>query len=114
MRINNNVIKTAATVGSFTTNPVALSQVIGYAVQVVFTGSPAGTLKLQASVDSVDMPTTEPTNWTDIANSMVSITASGDTVYNVIDVFYTWMRVVYTNTSGTTGSVTVTVNTKGV
>jgi hypothetical protein len=88
-----------------------LDQMFGYSLQIIFTGNPNGTLKLQGSNDSVQL-IKDPVNWTDIQGSSVVITASGNTVYNVTDVMYNWVRVVYTAVSGT-GTCVINANGKG-
>lgn len=116
MRVYNQILDIVPdiSIGSFTSNPAQLQHMIGYAVQIVFTGSPGGTVKLQASNDS---PSVEgfPTNWSDVPNSSLAISASGVTLINVTDAYYNWVRVVYTNSAGSpTGTCTITVNAKGV
>ncbi len=90
----------------------------GYCVQARWTGTPNGTIKLQVSIDGVE-PTVgnsnEPTisNWEDLADSSYSITGSaGSYMWNVNEVNYRWVRVVYTNSSST-GTLNVEYSTKG-
>jgi hypothetical protein len=91
----------------------------GYSIQVVFTGTPTGTFKLQASCDScliADFPNF-PTNWQDITDSPFTVSSAGDYVWNVFDVMYNWVRVVYTDASGGTSTAVITsctFNGKGV
>lgn len=92
------------TVMNATINSPALQtyQVFGYSVQVEFTGTPTGAFKLQASTDAfVANPTAAqlPVNWTDIADSTFTVTAAGNVMWNVSDVQYNWVRVVYTDAS---------------
>lgn len=81
-----------ATVNS---SEVDVSQFVGFSIQCVYTGSPNGALKIQVSNDDED-----PTNWDDLANSTVTITTSGSETYIVADVFYNFIRLVYTYSSG--------------
>ena len=67
-------------------NQIWLGHIANYAIQLVFTGSPNGAFKLQASVDEPDKKNpaeTTVTNWTDIADSTQTITASGDHMWTV-------------------------------
>lgn len=99
---------------------IPLEQIFGYAMQAVWTGTPNGTLKLQASSDAParggtsDGTPDEIANWSDITSSSVAITGSaGNYMWNVDAAFYRWVRLVYTNTSGV-GVLNVKVSVKGV
>lgn len=100
--------------------PVGLYQIFGYTIQLVFTGTPTGSFSLQASADPYyNNPSSSqaPTNWTTIANSTFSVNAAGNVMWNVADVGYNWVQVVYTDTSGGLSSAVITVaemNIKGV
>lgn len=111
----------ASMASSVTSNPLALDQMIGFAAQAVWVGTPTGTLKLQASSDSPVAQTQVSnggpdsiTNWSDIANSSYSIAGSaGNYMWNVTDCFFRYVRVIYTR-SGSTGSLSCSVSIKGV
>lgn len=106
MRIlNENLLNAAPNTLTSTSAPLLVQNMFGYCMQAVFTGTPTGTFKLQASNDPGQFPTS-PTNWADVASSSVSITTGGVTIANVTDVFYNWARVVYTSTA--TGVQTIT------
>lgn len=102
--------------------PVDARYVWQASVQGVFTGSPVGTLKLQASNDVAaagDQSPFTPTNWTTVAQ--VSVSGSGTyyvfdleaaTTRRVVGVCYSWIRVEYTATSGS-GTVTAVLKTNG-
>lgn len=88
-----------------------VQQSYGVAIQAVFTGTPTGTFKLQASAD----PATniQPgqgaggnpvLDWVDIADSSYSVTAAGNYMWNVFDIMYNFIRLVYTDTSGGTST----------
>ena len=119
----------ASTVMNTTLNSQALQleNMFGYAIQIVFTGTPTGTFKLQSSCDPVTKANKvfgangavvyTPTNWTDIANSSFTVAAAGNVEWNVTDVGYNYVRVVYTDGSsgGSTAIVTVAqFNGKGM
>ena len=123
MRVYNKpVIIPANTIMNTTINSQALEllNMYGYSIQVVFTGTPTGTFKLQASSDPVNGVSSglnTPVNWTDVANSSQSITAAGNYMWNVFDVMYNWVRLVYQDTSGGTSTAIITVsqfNGKGI
>jgi hypothetical protein len=104
--------------GTITSKAIDMRQIYGYAVQGIFTGTPLGSIKLQASCDSP--PTNEvggpaPTNWSDIQESSQSISGAGNWLPNVIGSFYNWVRVVYTPTTpgSNAGTLNVRMNAKG-
>lgn len=110
----------ASTVMNTTINSQAmqLENMFGYAIQVVFTGTPTGSFKLQSSCDAVTRASQvfgpngaviyTPTNWTDITDSPFAVTAAGSTEWNVTDVGYNYVRVVYTDTSGGSSTAIIT------
>lgn len=96
---------------SFNSAVVPLTNVFNYAIQIVFTGTPTGNFTLQSSCDT-DTPANlinpNNMNWTTIANSSFTVTAAGNVEWNVDGAGYTWVRVVYTDTSGGTSTAVVT------
>lgn len=118
LTISAGGVMTGTTV--ITSNPVRLDQIYGYAIQAVYTGSPVGTLKLQASSDSPARQTQVSnggpdvvTNWTDITDSSEAVSGAGSFMWNVTGCFYNYVRLVYTNASGT-GVLTAKLSEKGV
>ena len=116
--ITNGAMTGTAVINS---TPVPLDQIFGYAVQAIWTGTPNGTLKLQASCDA-PLNTTQTsnggpdavTNWTDIADSSDMISGSaGSYMWNVDGAYYRYVRVVYVNTSST-GVLNVQITVKGI
>ncbi len=93
-----------------------------YAIQLVATGSPVGTFKLQASSDQGGPTNSQNSivfsdqvvNWTDIADSSQAIAAAGNLMWTVQNPGYQWVKVVYTRTSGTGSLTSARVTTKGV
>lgn len=123
MRIANEAITLSSTdmSGSITGTAIYLGHICNYSIQLVFTGSPSGTFKLQCSNDAGNPNGAVPpslssgvTNWTDIAGSSQVISAAGDITYQVENAGYAWVRVVYTFTSGTGTITSARVNVKGV
>lgn len=109
---NEKIIVSADMSANFESEPILLDQIYGFSFQSVFTGSPNGTFKLQASNDDVKLGF-DVYNWTDIADSSQAITAAGDITWNFDGCFFKWVKVVYTFSSGT-GSCDITYASKGV
>lgn len=87
-----------------------------YSIQVVFTGTPTGIFKLQASADAAEkavvsgnLPSTF--NWTDVDNSSFTVAAAGNVMWNYMFPGYNWVRVVYTDNSGGTSTAIITSST---
>ncbi len=70
-----------------------------------FTGIPNGTLKLEISNDSE--------NWTEYTNSDYALTTDGDVSWNLSNIGYQYIRVVYERNSGS-GNLNVSISGKGV
>jgi len=118
MRLSNELILNAGDAsGDLTSTQGLVAHVFGYSIQIVITGTPEGDIKLQGSSDPVPdasfkVSTFPVANWTDIECSTKTITGAGTLTYDVADVFYNWVRVIYTATSGI-GTLTMRLNTKG-
>lgn len=123
MKQNTIALLTAsAMTGTTTVNSAAIpvDQLWGFAIQAVWTGTPNGTIKLQASCDAptsttqTSSGTSAVVNWTDIADSSVTIAGSaGNYMWNISSAAYRFVRVTYTNTSST-GVLSATMSAKGV
>lgn len=120
MRVYNKKIASAQVLNAdWQSQAQQLQQMSGYAIQVEINGTPTGAFKLQSSNDpylNMLPADQQPTNWTDIANSSFSVSASGSVFWNVSSVYYNWVRVVFTDgSSGTsTATATGTLNAKGM
>jgi len=118
MRLLHEIITPTSDASVMQTSlPGLLAHVWGYSIQAIFTGSPVGTLKLQGSSDPVpdanfSAANYPVVNWTDIAGSSNSVTGAGTIAYDVSRSAYSWVRAIYTPTSGT-GTITVQFFTKG-
>lgn len=106
---------------NITSDPIWLGHVVNYSIQLVFTGTPNGSFKLQCSNDegrpeaaSEDDRDFKITNWTDITDSAQAVTAAGDHTYDVQNAGYRWVRVVWTFSSGSGTLSSARFNTKGV
>lgn len=118
MKVYNVKIVTSAVMNTtINSTPYNVQQIYGFAIQAVFTGTPTGTLKLQASCDPATnyLPANTVTNWTDIASSSTVISAAGNFMWNTPDAMYNWVRLVYTDTSGGTSTAVLNavINAKG-
>jgi hypothetical protein len=124
MKIYNTTSMLPATTvlnASFNGPARQLENMFGYSIQVVFTGTPNGTFKLQASADPVTAAgqvfgangavTYTPTNWSDVSLSPVIVSAAGNYMWNVIDTMYNYVRLVYTDASGGVSTAVLTVST---
>lgn len=109
---NEKIISQADMSTSFLSKAILLDQIYGFSFQAVFTGSPVGSFKLQASNDDVKNES-DVTNWTDVADSSAAVSAAGDLTYNYEGCFFKWVRIVYTAGSGS-GSCNVVYASKGV
>lgn len=101
--------------------PVWLGHIANFAIQLVFTGTPGGNFTLQASNDqgSIDsasgsMQVSGITNWTTVADSAAVVAAAGDVMWTVENAGYTWVRVVWTATSGSGTLTSARAYVKGV
>lgn len=105
-----NAVSMAADIES---EAVLLDQIFGYAAQCRWTGSPSGTLKLQASCQIIHSGETI-TDWDDVSGASVTVesVSTNGTLFNADAQFYKYFRVIFDRTGGT-GSLTVTYNGKG-
>lgn len=125
MQIYNKKLDTNVPLNANYTSPFAqVDQIYTYAVQAVITGTPTGTISLQASNDptlsllfnnvlTTLPPGKGPSNWTTIANSTFTVTTAGIEFWNVNYTGYNYIRVAYTDTSGGTSTATMTITFNG-
>lgn len=121
MNVFNDIILNKVVMNTtITSQAVPVVNMYGFAIQAVYTATPSGTLKLQASADPFNYASPVqppvPTNWTDVTDSSEPVSGAGVFIWNVTGVFYNYVRVVYTDSSGGTSTavLTVTINGKGV
>lgn len=123
MRIKNDSITFDSTdlSGACTSVAINISHISQFAVQLVTSGTHAGTFKIQVSCD-VGSPnaSTESqqaigvTNWTDLANATAAVTNGAAYLINCVDAGYNWFRVVYASTSGSGSITSARANLKGI
>jgi len=101
--------------------PIYLGHIAQCAIQAIFTGTPDGSFKLQCSNDpghpnaqARSEQYADVVNWTDIAGSTQLITAAGDLTYNIENIGYLWVRIVWTFTASTGSLTSCRCNGKGV
>jgi len=98
---NEQFMTAQAMAADFYSEPIKMTLAKGFNIRLEFTGSPVGTLKLQASLDTTNKHSLVPTGsgWSDIPDSSQAVAAAGDHLW--IDTRkYKWVRVAYTATSG--------------
>ena len=114
MRVNNedlleiNDVRTELDMTtSFDLKPIWLGHIANYSIQLIFTGTPGGNFKLQASCDTGKPNAQSETekylnvvNWTDVTDSAFTISAAGNVMWDVQNTGYEWVKVVWTQTSG--------------
>lgn len=105
---------------NFASDPIYLGHVGMYSIQATFSGTPDGSFKLQCSNDfadkeSINVESYAPyiINWSDVGSSTQLITAAGDIMYNVENVGYAWVRLVWEFSASTGTLETARVMTKG-
>ena len=92
-------VPTQSGASTITTGPVFIGAPQEYSVQVDFTGTLAGTIKLQCSNTG--------SNFQDITGSSQTLIAGQQAFYSVLDATYKYVRAVWTP-SGGTGNITFT------
>jgi hypothetical protein len=115
-----NLANNVAMTQTINTNGINLNQIGLYSVQVVWTGSPVGQIKLQISNDPVQVVTSPMTanpagnvvNWSDYSGTPQVVNGAGSFFWKINDVSELWVRVVYLFTSGT-GSLLAQAVIKG-
>lgn len=100
---NETVLSSVLMTADRTSSSVDIGECVGFAVHCIWTGTPAGTIKIQGSNDG--------TNFADI-DSQAAGGGAGQKMFNLSNQMYKYARVVYTFTSST-GSLTAHMSLKG-
>lgn len=90
---------------SFNSEAIDIRLQYGFSVFAVWTGTPAGTLKLQCSPDGINQ-------WTDVPSLSAAVSGAGSYFTNQQWQFYPFLRFVYTRTSGS-GTLNIWFTGKG-
>jgi len=134
MRTFNKTVATNVPLNANYNSPyVQLKNIYTYTMAAIITGTPTGTVQIQASNDPetndtqvntnysagqnpTNPPSTAPVNWVTIANSSFPVSSSGETMWNVNFVGYNYVRVQYIDASGGTSTATMNIifNGKGI
>lgn len=100
--------------------PVAINLYFGYSVQCVYTtsGTLGGVLALQASNSYEQDPQGNVVNtgtWTTLASpAAVTLSAAGNTIFNVADSNYSYFRLIYTPAMSDSGTLNAYATIKGI
>jgi hypothetical protein len=109
MRFYNEPVISAANAATNQNSIAVDSKLCRYAsLQVVTTGTAAGSVKLQVSNDDNG----SVTNWSDLTGATVSVSGANVYLIPAQNMSYQYVRAVYTVTSGT-GTITATMHMVG-
>lgn len=109
--LNESIVTAGNMNADITSIAKNIDESVSYSVQAVFTGSPVGSIELQGSNDVETSSANPPSNWTTITDSITAVTEAGSYLINVEFPAYSWVRLVYTFTSGT-GTLNARINAK--
>lgn len=102
--------------GTVTSGAIPALNLLYLSAQLVAASTAEGTLKIQFSNDVVN-PTlniTEPTNWSDIPDASVAITAPGVFAIPKIDLCYEYIQLIWTPAASDPGTISVNLKVIGV
>jgi hypothetical protein len=104
--VADKVVDAASLAASVTSQVIDIRHQYGFAIFAVWTGTPTGVLKMQASPDGIN-------NWADVSGITASPAgAAGSYFVNKEWQFYPYIRFLYTRSSGT-GSLDIWYTGKG-
>lgn len=121
MRIANGTLiaSSVSLATSWTSGAIYLGHIPFFSVQLVFTGVPEGTFKLQCSNDSGHPDSTGSiaylgvSNWTDVRGSNQIVSEFGNHVWTVQNIGFPWTRVIWTPSAGTGSLIDAQFQLKG-
>lgn len=120
VNIRNIIPKSTTMNATINSTAIQVYDAFSFSIQIVFTGTPSGTFKLQMSDDVAfsGQPNANGSglnaaavNWTDIANSSFDVAAAGNVAWDYSSPGFNWVRVVYTDTSGASSTAIITSST---
>lgn len=133
MRTFNKTVATNVPLNANYNSPyVQLRNIYTYTMSAIITGTPTGTVQIQASNDPetndtqvnvaygagqspTNPPSVAPTNWVTITGSPFAVSSAGEEMWNVNFAGYNYVRVQYIDASGGTSTARMTIifNGKG-
>jgi len=100
MMVATTMLATVSAAANVTSGVLDIGDFTGYSIAAVLTGSDvAGTVSLEVSLDNSTFVT--------VASTSTAITSSTDTIFNISDAQYRYVRCKWVYSSGT-GNLTVT------
>lgn len=114
MRYANDLIFDAVAVASTDTEnseDIDSSSMFQISAQAVVVGDAVGTLKMQGSND-VKTNSAQSLSYSDIANASVAVSGAAVYLIPTTDICYEYVRLTYTNASGT-GTLSTRIKTNG-
>lgn len=120
MRTFNQTVSADVALNTDYTSPaIPLRNIFMFNIAAIISDTPTGSIKLQVSNDpetNDTIPLVEPPNWVDLLGSSFSLTDEGETMWNVHEVAFNYVRVVYTDASSGSSNamMDIIVNSKGV
>jgi hypothetical protein len=111
MRVENDNILDDLTGTDMSTDiegpAISLEHIQGFSVQVKWTGSPLGEILLEASNDVYsEAQKANVSNWIQIPNATVDVSADDEAFFHVPCAFYRWFRLRFDRISGS-GTITL-------
>ena len=96
---------------------VNVASILFASIQLTVTATVNGTFKLQKSDDPANTQAygqyqgaaVVPTRWSDISGASTAVSAAGTIAFDLSNIGYTWVRVVFTDASGSTSTGQLTV-----
>jgi|WetSurMetagenome_2_1015567.scaffolds.fasta_scaffold804487_1 hypothetical protein len=120
MNYNNssflNQLSSSSLGASMTSGALRIRDAVGLAIYLKWTGAGTdGTFKIQVSNDPQDTLSNfdTPSNWIDLPGSNWVASGAGDNMWSIKDTFFSFVRVVFTRSSGTGTIVNASITTKG-
>lgn len=101
---NYKIVTNGDMSSNITSTVVDLSRTDGYSISSSWTGAPAGTIKLQVSIDNI--------LFFDYPSSATVVSGAGSAMWEITTAFYDKVQLVYTRSSGT-GTLNAQINGKG-
>lgn len=106
MREQGCLVNAESMGADITSRAIQFDNVTRMSIHIIMTGSPVGVVSLQCSNDLVsDHSSDTVTNWVDYTDGSSVVSGADQVMFNIRDVSFKWIRLVYVRGSGT-GSMT--------